>query len=616
MCSVVGYIGNQLSQNIILNGLTKLEYRGYDSAGFACLDDITQDIFCIKETGSLDNLKRSLHAQPTHAKLAIGHTRWATHGKATQENAHPHTDCSNTITLVHNGIIENYAALKKQLIQNGHIFTSSTDTEVIAHLFEHVFKSQPTISLTQATQQVVNQLKGAYAFLVILKKYPDTLIAVRKGSPLCIGFKEQETFIASDVLAFSDMTNTVLFMPEQTFALATKEAVQLFDFNGTALAYKTQTLDTQWIAAEKEGHEHFMLKEIFEQRMVLHKTINFFNALESSLWQHLHVSETTITKIKKVVFIGCGTSWHAGKIAEYFFEEKTQIPTSTLLASECMYHSFFNEPDTLFIAISQSGETADTLEAVRFLQAHNQTVIALTNVASSSLARESTGFLLTHAGPEVAVASTKAFSTQVVTLYWFACRIAFERKILTQQQYDLEKNDLLVAAELLETTLENQKHVLKDTIAPYYKSYEKALFLGRHIGYPFAQEAALKLKEISYIFAQAYPAGELKHGPLALINNDVFVCLFSHPDPVLYQKMLISAQEIKARKGTMLVFAFEGQDELLALADHALVFPLLSTHLSLITMIGSMQLLSYYIAKERNCAIDKPRNLAKSVTVE
>lgn len=616
MCSVVGYAGKHKSKNIILKCLERLEYRGYDSAGFACIDMTTEKLFYAKESGALQKLSAALHNSNCDGYVGIGHTRWATHGSATQENAHPHFDCKKTISLVHNGIIENHTSLRTQLEKQGHIFVSTTDTEIVAHLFEQVIHEQPTINIEQLASTVISHLQGAYAFVVLLEKYPNTLLAVRKGSPLCIGFGTDEMFIASDVLAFSGKTNHVLFMPEKTFALVTQTSAQLFTFCATPLPYKTQVLDAQWIATEKEGHEHFMLKEIYEQRMVLHKTINAFRSLDKLFWQQIGISQQQIQTIKKVVFVGCGTSWHAGKIAEYFFQEKAHIETASILASECKYHTFFNQPNTLFIAISQSGETADTLEAIRFLQEQGQTVIALTNVASSSLVRETKGFLLTHAGPEIAVASTKAFSTQIATLYWFACKMAYEKKIFSSEQLALEEDDLLVAIELLETCLESEKQYLKNTLAPIYNHYEKALFLGRHIGYPFAQEAALKLKEITYIFAQAYPAGELKHGPLALIDKNIFICLFSHPNTTLYQKMLASAQEIKARKGKLLVFAFEGQEELINLADHAIILPHLSAHLSIISMIGIMQLLVYYIAKERKCEIDKPRNLAKSVTVE
>lgn len=618
MCSVVGYIGKQQSREIVLDGLSRLEYRGYDSSGFACLDQDNCQLLYAKASGALSNLVAIFKDKPINGAVGIGHTRWSTHGVANQENAHPHFDCEKTLSLVHNGIIENYRELKTELEAQGHLFRSETDSEVIAHLLEQALKIKNSEEkfVIEAVRSVVAKLTGAYAFVAVLQEFPDMLIIARKGSPLCIGIGEDEMFVASDVLAFAGRTKRVVFMPEQTFALVSRKEIALYNFAGEMLAHDIKELDTQWLSAEKDGHEHYMLKEIYEQRAVIHKTIRFYKTISSDIWNHLGVTQKQVTDLKKIVFVACGTSAHAGKIAQYFFEDICKIPTATYLASEFRYQSFFSEEQVIYIVISQSGETADTLEAVRFLKEHDQTVVALTNVLSSSIVRESDGFLLTHAGPEVAVASTKAFSTQVAALYWLVNRIAVERGVITQKAFEQAQDNLFVAAEYLENSLENFKHTIVETLAPEYAPYEKFIFLGRHISFPFAQEAALKLKEIAYVFAQAYPAGELKHGPLALVDSQTPICLFSHPDPLIYQKMLASAQEVKARKGKIIAFIFEGQDELAALVDHAVIFPRIAGNLSMLAMTGVMQVLMYYIARIRGCDIDKPRNLAKSVTVE
>lgn len=615
MCSVVGYIGKQQSRQIVLDGLKRLEYRGYDSAGFACLDQNNCQLMYAKAPGALSNLVDIFKENPIDGSVGIGHTRWATHGPANEQNAHPHFDCQKTISLVHNGIIENHAELKAGLLAQGHVFHSDTDSEVIAHLLEQAFTDK-SLSVSEAMKLVLSKLTGAYAFVAVLKEYPEVLIIARKGSPLCVGIGSEEMFVASDVLAFAGRTREVVFMPEQTFALVSKDTVDVYDFAGSKIEHEVKKIDAQWLAAEKDGHEHYMLKEIYEQREAIYRSVRFYKTIGKDIWNHLGVTKAFVKKIKKIVFVACGTSAHAGQIAQYFFEEICGIPTQTVLASEFRYSLFFQEKNVLYVAISQSGETADTLEAVRFLKERNQIVVALTNVASSTMVRECDGFLLTQAGPEVAVASTKAFSTQVAALYWLANRIAFENGIITKKRFELSENDLLVAAECLENALENAKHAIVETLAPEYASFEKFIFLGRHISLPFAQEAALKLKEIAYVFTQAYPSGELKHGPLALIDAQTPVCLFSHPDPVIYQKMIASAQEVKARKGKIIAFLFEGQHELASLVDHTLIFPLVAGNLSILSMTGTMQMFMYYIARIRGCEIDKPRNLAKSVTVE
>ena len=614
MCSVVGYIGTRTSREIVLDGLSRLEYRGYDSSGFVCIDPITTQLVHAKTVGPLDNLKNIFAVTPIDGAVGIGHTRWSTHGVVNEENAHPHFDCQKTVSIVHNGGIENYTQLRTMLIGHGHFFASQTDSEVIAHLLEHELSLHD--DLFNVVRSVVNQLQGVYAFIAIIKKFPDVVVVVRKGCPLCIGMGSGEKFIASDILAFAGKTDQVVFMPEESFGFVTAASVELFSFAGLPLVYESKKLDAQWVVSAKDGHEHYMLKEIYEQKAVVQRSVVAYRALSDIIWKESGLTVEFIRSLKKIVIVGCGTSWHAGRMAEFFFDEIVGISTTAALASEFRYRTFFPQKDALYIAVSQSGETADTLDAIRFLKDHGCVTFALTNVASSTLVRECDGFLLTHAGPEVAVASTKAFTGQIASFYWLANRMALERNLITQELFKKAEDDLLYAGYLLEEIMELAKNHIVAQVAPWYAQFDRTIFLGRHISYPFALEAALKLKEIAYIFSQAYPAGELKHGPLALVDDKTPVCIFSHPDPLIYQKLLLNAQAVKSRQGKLVIFAFEGQDELISLADHLFVLPKVSSHLSIVALTGIMQLMVYHIARIRGCSIDRPRNLAKSVTVQ
>lgn len=614
MCGAVGYIGKNLSRPFVIEGLSRLEYRGYDSAGFACLNPHDNRLLYVKTTGKLDNLTHQMQQQPIDGFVGIGHTRWSTHGVPSAENAHPHFDCNKTISLVHNGIIENHHALRTQLTQEGHIFHSQTDTETIAHLFESLLKTHVTFKM--AIVDLVRQLEGAYAFLSILQDRPDVMIAVRKRSPLCIGIGESEMFVASDVLAFVDRTQKVLFLPDESFALVYKDRIELYDFSGTQLPMHIQELAFDWQLVHKSGFEHFMLKEIYEQKKGICTTVNALDLLRNRIWDQIGLNDQIARNISSVHLISCGTSWHASCIAQSFFEMVAGIVTYVHLASEFRYRPFFPQKDALYIFVSQSGETADTLESLRMVNQHALATVALTNVASSSLVREAQGFFLTQAGHEIAVASTKAFSTQLAALYWFVHRLAAHQGKITAAQENMAFEDILVAAQVLENSIENYKHEIMHTHAQTYAQYKKAVFLGRHVSYPFALEAALKLKEISYIFSQAYPAGELKHGPLALIDASTPVFLFSHTDPIIYQKLLSNAHEVKARSGHIIAFVFEGQHELACLAEVTFTFPSIKPLLGPLCMTGVMQFLAYHIARVLGCSIDKPRNLAKSVTVE
>ncbi len=614
MCSVVGYIGKDYGRNFIIEGLSRLEYRGYDSAGFACLHPENNRLLYCKAEGRLQNLAAKFVTNPIDGHIGIGHTRWSTHGKPTETNAHPQFDCQQIISVVHNGIIENHHQLRVQLLEDGHVFHSDTDTEIIAHLIESLLKKHN--DLNRAIVQLVAMLEGAFSFICIMEAYPDQMILVRKRSPLCIGMGDDEMFVASDALAFAEKTQKVLFLQDESFAIVRRNGVEIYDFKEKPLPIMIHELAFDWKAGDKRGHKHFMLKEIYEQKRAIHATVEFLASLQDDLWGHIGLSEEVIYNLERLSLIGCGTSWHAARIAQFFFENICNIPTRIYLASEMRYMPFFRESQSLYIAISQSGETADTLEALRMVSSFNLPTLALTNVASSTMVREADGFLLTQAGHEIAVASTKAFSTQLAALYWLAHRIAYEKKLIDGQAMELAEDDLLIAAEVLENSIENYKFIIQQKLAPFYAQFKQSIFLGRHISYPFALEAALKLKEVSYIFAQCYPAGELKHGPLALIDEHIPVFIFSCQDQVIYRKLVANAQEAKARGGHIVAFCFEGQQELIDLADVPFIFPRCRALLEPLVMSGLMQYFVYEIANVLGCEIDKPRNLAKSVTVE
>lgn len=612
-CSIVGYIGERCCKEFVEQGLDRLAYRGYDSAGFACIDE-KGNIIVVKAEGRLSNLKKKLERDECDGMVGIGHTRWATHGAATEINAHPHMNGDGTIAVVHNGIIENFLDLKDQLISKGHVFLSETDTEVVPHLLDEALKKQGC--LENAALEVSGKLQGAFALIAIFEQKPDTVLAIRKSAPLCLGLGERETFIASDFLAFAGRTDKVLFLPDESFALVTKDSISVYSFDGTVLSPEIQTVEIPAASYQKFHHEHFMLKEIYEQSARIKEAVSSYTATGSDIWKQLGITPEQVRSIDTLHLFGCGTSWHAARIAQFFFETIAKIPTTTHVASEFRYMPFFPNKKDLFIAISQSGETADTLEALRMVTAHDISVLALTNVPSSTISREAVGFLSLKAGPEIAVASTKAFTTQVSALYWLAHCFAVERGVLPRESLDQAQKNIFQAADVLQQAIEEYRVDIITKHAKKYAQAKRCIYLGRHVSYPFALEAALKLKEISYIFAQGYPAGELKHGAIALIDEQTPSILFSHLDPLLYQKLLANAHEVKARKGHLLVFAFQGQNELIQMADEAFVFPRVASLLEPLAMSGLMQFFSYQIAKELGCNIDQPRNLAKSVTVE
>lgn len=615
MCTVVGYIGKSLCRTYIFEGLARLEYRGYDSAGFACLEPATQKLLYTKASGQLSQLAERLQQNPIDGYLGIGHTRWSTHGNFSERNAHPHFDCSKTISVVHNGIIENHGELKKELLKAGHVFESDTDTEVISHLFES-FLNEKDFSV-QTVSEIVQALDGMYACVIMMQMFPDTLVALRRKSPLCIGIGDDEMFVASDVIAFAGRTDKVFFLPDESFAFVTRNGIKAYSFSGDEIPVVVEKITLSFENIDKGGHEHFMLKEIYEQKNAIAKTVASLKSLGSAVWDQLGVTAEKIEHLTEISLLACGTSWHAARIAQFFFESISNVPVSVSLASEFRYMPFFPQENTLYIVISQSGETADVLEALRLINEYDLSTVALTNVATSTVVREAKGFVQTQAGPEVAVASTKAFSTQLAALYWLAHRIALEKKLIDKAVLLQAEEDLLRAAELMEKNLEQYRDVIDTRYAPQYAAYDVAMFLGRHMSYPLAMESALKIKEVAYVFAASYPAGELKHGSLALVDETVPVYVFSYPDPIVYQKFVSNVHEVKARGGHIIAFAYEGQHELCELAETAFVIsgtfpPLLGS----LVMLGVMQYFVYAVARERGCPIDKPRNLAKSVTVE
>ncbi len=637
MCGIIGYVGEKKSRSYILEGLKKLEYRGYDSAGIVCIDEKHKQFSFQKEAGGVSLLKKLSEKVTFDGSVGMGHTRWATHGVVDKKNAHPQFNSDKSIAIVHNGIVEGYEDLREELIKAKHAFESSTDTEVIAHLFDELVQEQPTLKL--AIMSLVKKLEGAFALVVMMEQYPDQLIVIRRRSPLVVGIGENEHFVASDFIAFSDKTKDVVFLPDTSFAIVTKNNIDLFDFDGKPLEVISQKVKEEYTQTDKQGFEHYMLKEIYEQKRAITRSISFCKVIGNSssscqsdetsepfsrykeeyndcIWRQLGITPKQVKNLKSVNLIAAGTSWHAARVAQFFFESFCKIPARVYLASEFLYMPFFNQEDSVYILISQSGETADTLQALRLINAQDVPTIALTNVASSTIVREAGGFLPMQAGPEISVASTKAFSTQLSILYWLANRIALEKGLISALDMHDSEEDLFIAAEILETVIESYKLKITHELAEQYSKYSRFIFLGRNISYPFALEAALKLKEISYIFSQCYPAGELKHGPIALIDEYTPVVLFSTLDKIVYQKIVSNAQEVKARKGHLLVFAFEGQKELINIADTAFIIPKVKPLLGPLAMTGLMQFFVYHITCKLGRPIDKPRNLAKSVTVE
>jgi glutamine---fructose-6-phosphate transaminase (isomerizing) len=611
MCGVVGFVGCKSVQKTVLAGLSALEYRGYDSTGFACINKESK-LQIKKVVGSLHNLIQVLNSETIDGMIGIGHTRWATHGMANLENAHPHIDCTESIAVVHNGIIENHQDIKKKLEQKGHIFSSESDSEVIVHLAETLIRSG--LSAKVVLQKMSETLQGTYAYVILSEQFSNQLLIARNRSPLCLAIGKDGIFVASDPLAFPEQVDKMLFLPDKSYAVVTCNEYKIFDFAGNLLDVPIQKADKLVGVSGKGDYEHYMLKEIYEQKQAILRTLYEYKSGQT-IQERLGLSTQVIKDLEEITIVGCGTSFHAGLIGQFFLESIAQVSTTVQLGSEFRHKTFLPREKSICIAISQSGQTADTLEAVEMIKQHKVPVIALTNVAQSSLVRESNGLLVTQAGPEIAVASTKAFSTQVATLYWLAHQIALVKGLIDNTSILQAEQDLEAVANMVEANIAVHKDAIVADL-DLYVSFKNYIFLGRHVTYPFALEAALKLKEISYIFSQAYSAGELKHGPLALVDVTVPVILFSHTDESVYKKIVANAQEVKARKGFLIVFACKGQNELLELADKSFIMQTGPALLSSLAMTGVMQFFCYILAKKLGRSIDKPRNLAKSVTVE
>ncbi len=617
MCGIVGYIGPRPAVPIILDGLKRLEYRGYDSAGIAVLEaDCTLGIR--RAQGKLRNLEDALTLSPVNGPYGIGHTRWATHGRPTEENAHPHRDCHGDIVVVHNGIVENYLALKHKLTEEGHKFVTETDTEIIAHLVEKAF----TGNLEAAVRDAVRQLTGVFALAVISRKDPNKIVAARNGPPVVVGLGEGEYFVASDVPAILSHTRNMFFLADGDMAVLTKEGVHLTDFNGRAV--KRQVSHILWdpIMAEKGGYKHFMLKEMFEQPRAVRDTTLGRVGQESGrvFLDEMDISTKDFQEFKQVKIIACGTSWHAATAGKFMIEKLARIPVEVDYGSEFRYRDPIVARDTLTVVISQSGETADTLAAQREAKQKGSKTLAICNVVGSMITREAAGTLITHAGPEIGVASTKAFTCQLTALFLLAMHFGQVRGTLTEACARKLVDQLIHVPGQLEEIL--RRDAVYEELARILHKATDFLYLGRGIHFPIALEGALKLKEISYIHAEGYPAGEMKHGPNALIDSSlpvVVVATRDTSDPesrLLYEKTLSNIQEVKAREGVVIAIACEGDEEVAKTADHVITIPTTNEMLLPILEVVPMQLLAYHIAVRRGCDVDQPRNLAKSVTVE
>jgi len=609
MCGIVGYIGDQDATPIILEGLRKLEYRGYDSAGIATLVDGKAEIR--RSEGKLKNLEKLLNECPLSGSIGIGHTRWATHGRPSEINAHPHK--AGPIIVVHNGIIENYLPLREQLKSQGHTFSSETDTEVISHLIDATLKTEPDFE--KAVILALSQLRGAYAICVLNEQAPDTLIAAKLGSPMVVGLGEKEFFIASDIPAILAHTREMVFMEDGEMVVCRDGKASFSTIAGVALEKKARHIDWSPLMAEKGGYKHFMLKEIHEQPRAVRDTIaGRLMEVEGDVYlEDLNFNDQQLASIKRIVIIACGTSWHAALVGKFYIEEHCRIPVEVDIASEFRYRNPVIDQQTLAIVISQSGETADTLAALREAKSRGAMNMAICNVVDSSIARESAGVIYTHAGPEIGVASTKAFVTQLTALYLFTIRLGRA----TGRIDAAEGLRMILALKKVPALLEEvlKLNDVTERIAKKYMNARDFLYLGRGKNFPIALEGALKLKEISYIHAEGYPAGEMKHGPIALIDENVPVVMLV-PRNSAYEKTLSNMEEVIARSGRAIAICTKGDDEIRGRAEDVIEVPTLDEDLDPLLLSVPLQLLSYHISVLKGTDVDQPRNLAKSVTVE
>ena len=612
MCGIVGYVGSRRVVPVLLEGLRRLEYRGYDSAGLVYFFD--NKLVKYRAEGKLDNLATVVDEHiGVSSFIGLGHTRWATHGAPTENNAHPHSDCTGDLVVVHNGIIENYGALRQELLAKGHHFSSETDTEVLAHLIEEYLEDD----LPEAVRKTLQRVEGSYAVGVLWAKDPHTLVAARNHSPLVLGVDEGASFMASDIPALLPYTRKVVFLNDLEMAVLRADSMELLSIaDGVSLDKEITTIDWSASMSEKSGYKHFMLKEIYEQPQAIINTVSgriIPDTGEIDL-PEIKLDASDLNKIDRIAIVACGTSWHAALVAKYWIEKWVGIPVEVDIASEFRYRRLLVNDRVLTIAISQSGETADTLAGIRLAMELGSRVIAICNVVGSTMTREADGVIYTHAGPEIGVASTKAFTSQLAALFLLTLHLAKVRGTADAEQVKELGQALIELAETIEVELPQMQKQIRELIERYYDSRD-FLFVGRGLNFPIALEGALKLKEISYIHAEGYAAGELKHGPIALIDKDMPV-LAMVPQDSVYQKTISNVEEIKARQGRLLLIGTQGDEHLSTLSEDILYLPKVHEDLNPLLYTIPAQLLAYEIANRRGCDVDQPRNLAKSVTVE
>ncbi len=614
MCGIIGYIGKREAAPLLLNGLKRLEYRGYDSAGIAVVNGT---LHMLKKKGSVSNLEELMNVSGTvlvGGKIGIAHTRWATHGDPSDRNAHPHMNISDDIALIHNGIIENYSTLKQELMADGYVFQSDTDSEVLVHLIDRIWKTDPVLGLEGSVRQALRHVEGAYGICVVSAREPDRIVVARKGSPLVIGLGDGEYFIASDAAPIVEHTKKVVYLSDGEMAVVTRDHYTVKTIENVEQHKKITELDFSLEKIEKGGYEHFMLKEIFEQPEVMRDVMRGRVRVDEGA-VHLggiHDYLDRLKQAKRIVICACGTSWHAGLIGEYLIEEFARIPVEVDYASEFRYRNPIVSSDDVVVVISQSGETADTLAALRLAKEKGAMVMGICNVVGSTIARETLCGMYTHAGPEVGVASTKAFTAQVIVLFMLALALS-KGRTMSQEEMHLNLRELVEVPEKVARILEQNDAIREMAIK--LKDARNALYLGRGYNFPVALEGALKLKEISYIHAEGYPAAEMKHGPIALIDEDMPVIVIATRDNT-YAKILSNIEEVRSRKGRVIAIASEGDREIERLTKDVIYIPQASAAVLPLLTVIPLQLLSYHVATLRGCNVDRPRNLAKSVTVE
>jgi glucosamine--fructose-6-phosphate aminotransferase (isomerizing) len=611
MCGIVGYIGYKNAYPILINGLKRLEYRGYDSAGIA-IQNGHLNIF--KRKGKVSDLEKFVESVDTTGTIGMGHTRWATHGEPNDVNAHPHASMNGLFTIIHNGIIENYGTLKTRLIDRGYNFKSETDTEVLANLIEYIYL-KGKVSAELAVRLSLTKVIGAYGLVVMCSEEPDKLIAARKSSPLVLGIGDGEYFIASDATPIVEYTDRVIYLNNEDVAVISRDELVLKTIRNDKLTPNIQRIDVGISEIEKNGYDHFMLKEIFEQPRSI---LDTFRGRISQDKTSIHLGglfsvEDKLVNAKRIVIIGCGTSWHAGMVGEYLFEDIARISVEVEYASEFRYRNPLIDKDDIVIAISQSGETADTLAAIQLAKDRGATVLGICNVVGSSISRETHAGVYMHAGPEIGVASTKAFTAQVTVLAMMAIMVGYKKGILETSRYHALIEELSAMPDKIERVLKQDKEF--KAIAEQFQNVTNFLYLGRGYSFPVALEGALKLKEISYIHAEGYPAAEMKHGPIALIDRNMPVVVIATNDKS-YEKIVSNIQEVKARNGIVIAIVSEGDTTIRKMADHVLEIPEAMEELTSLLSVIPLQLIAYHIAVLRGCNVDQPRNLAKSVTVE